>query len=197
MSLVFKITFHSSLNYNKAVCTNRPFHVFISFSYYRVCRKWNVLTKDPDLWKDVNVSFHKSHKSQDTVVRCFMKILPPSLFRIRLYFGEFVWENGLNFKELCMEFQRRCPDLKMLILEGAVISESLQSIIDSCTEILQNVKVTVLDSSGLSRFPTKDEIKTLDTSKIEVMDLTWSWVRSFALSALLKLPHSKNFLVLI
>lgn len=96
-----------------------------------------------------------------------------------------------------MEFQRRCPALKMLILEGAVISESLQSIIDSCTEFLQNVKVTVLDASRLSRFPSKDEIKTLDTSKIEVIDLTWSCVRSFSCSALLKFPHCKNFIVLI
>lgn len=132
-----------------------------------------MLTKDPVLWKEVDVNFHESHKSQDTVVKCFMKMLPPSVVRIRLYFWDHdSWEDRLNFKELSMEFQTKCPTLRMLILKEAEFSESLHSIIDSCTQFLQNIKILVLDSCEFPRFPTKKGKKIVGTSKIEVLDLS-------------------------
>lgn len=113
------------------------FLYIVFFSYYRVCRKWAVLTRSPVLWKKIDVEILPSHVSQTTVMKCFVDKLPLCVTCIRLLFRfRHSWSGPLDFKQLSMRLHDRCPHLEMLILDTAILSDNLTSIIDLCTEFL-------------------------------------------------------------
>lgn len=191
---VFKIMLYSSLNYSiKNIYINRYFHIHIYFSYCRVCRQWNLLAKRPAFWKEVNVKFHKSHKSQNDVTKCFVEILPSCVACIRLDFKHFSqWAEQLNCEEFYTRLQKICPHLKKLNLVGAVLSCSIQSVIDLCTKFLPDVKILILNYCYFSVYSPRGELVV--SSKIELLDLSQSWLGHFSPlePAFSRMPHLKQ-----
>lgn len=170
ISLIFNVMGFSYSNYSIKYYTN--IHFIYIFFPYSVCRKWNMLTRSPTLWKRVNVNFHYSHESQTTVTSCFINTLPPCVTCIRINFKRIHagWSEHLNFEELCLRLQRSCPCLKILIFSGAILSDNLTPIIDLCTQFLHGVKILVFRHSS---FPSRRLVANAGgCSKIEILDIS-------------------------
>lgn len=115
------------------------------------------MTRNSALWKKVDVKFSPFHESQNTVVKCFVNLLPPNVTCIRLDFkNSRNWIKRLNFEEISVRLQDRCPHLKTLILKDAVVSENLPLIIDLCTQFLQDVKILIFFRSRFLRPPKRE-----------------------------------------
>lgn len=156
-----------------------------------MCRQWNLLTKRPAFWKDVNVKFHKSHKSQNDVTKCFVETLPSCVTCIRLDFKHFSqWAEQLNCEEFYTRLQKICPHLRRLKLKGALLSCSIQSVIDLCAKFLPDVKILILNYCYFSVSPPRGEL--VGSSKIELLDLTQSWLGHFSEPAFSRMPHLKR-----
>lgn len=154
--------------------------MFLFFFCYRVCKRWNVLTKDPGLWKKVTVQFTPFHQSQNTVAKDFVNLLPPCVTYIKLQFKKQCSRQltgQLNFEELAVGLQRRCPHLKTLILDYATLSHSFASIINLCTTFLQDVKILMFHRSTFPACPETEEIGA--DSKIEVLAVSLCNLKHF------------------
>lgn len=79
------------------------------------------------------------------------------------------WTEPLNFIELCVKLQERCPQLEMLFLKGAELPFSLLQIIDLCTQYLQNVRSLILRSAEFPEY--RKARKSGKVSEIEVLSL--------------------------
>lgn len=142
------------------------------FSCYRVCRKWNVLTRSPILWRRVDVILYEHRESQTEAVKKLIAILSCCVTHISLDFRDiYSWTERLNFSELSVRLQEKCPHLETFILEDAKLSESLLLVIDLCTRLLQNIKVLVVRFSEFPDSPAKTEFDGI--SEIEVLDVSW------------------------
>lgn len=134
-----------------------------------MCRRWNALAKSPFLWKKVNVKFSPTHGCQTTIAKSFINGLPSCVTYIRINFWEREWNKSLDFEELSRRLQEKCPHLETLFFTDAVFSDSLSSIIDFCSQFLQNVnKLIFLHSKFLCDHST-DEWSGV--SKIETLEL--------------------------
>lgn len=134
-----------------------------------------MLSRSSILWKKVNVEFSPSHVSQTTVAKNFVCLLPSCVTSIRLDFKyRDDWTERLNFEELSARLQELSPHLEMLILDRAILSNTLSSIIDLCTQCLPNVKSLVLHNAEFPVFSATRECD--DASKIEVLDLFGSYL---------------------
>lgn len=138
-----------------------------SFLIGSVCRRWNALRWSSTLWKKVDVKFHNF---QNTVTKHFVTMLPSCVTSIRLYYSSLDCTEQLNFEELCVKLQRRCPRLEKLILERVHLTDSLPSVIALCTHFLPGVKVLVFRHSKFSMSPTREEFDGI--SKIEILDVS-------------------------
>lgn len=122
------------------------------------------------MWENVNVEFSPSHGSPNIEAKSFINLLPPCVISIRLDFRlRLYWTERLNFEELSLTLQDKCPNLEILILSKIELSDTLLSVIDLCTQFLQKLKVLVLHLSIFSNCPKRDECG--DISKIEVLDV--------------------------
>lgn len=166
--------------------------MFITFFfYYRVCRSWNALTKSPSLWKKVNVKFHYMHGSQNIVAKCFVDSLPACATCIRLDFRfRSSWTEPLNFKELSIKLQEKCPHLEVLFLYGAELSDNLPSVIHLCALFLPDVKKLTLNYVNFRDYPAREELSRI--SKIEVLDLSNCHLGHFNGPPFSRMPHLKD-----
>lgn len=167
--------------------------MFTFFSLFRVCKKWNELTMSSVFWKQVYLKFDYSHKSQNTVTRHCIRILPPCVTRLSLDFGySFTWTEHLNFEEFCVKLEGRCPHLEMLIVKGAILSISLPVVIDLCTLLLRNVKILIIRCSKFSKHSLKNEFSC--TSKVEVLDFSRCYLNGSPAPPFSRMPHLKQLL---
>lgn len=144
-----------------------------SFVYYRVCRRWNELTKSRALWKIVDVELYEPGGSQNKAAGNFTDNIPSCATHIRLDFRHRSdWTDLLDFKKLCVRL-KRCPNLQMLFLRASKLSDHLQSVIDLCTQFLQKLKILVFYYSVFPHCPErkKRRKKCRKFSKIEILDL--------------------------
>lgn len=146
------------------------FHVYIFFSHYSVCSRWNRVTRSPTLWKKVDVKFYLSRKSLNTMTMCFVNKLPSCVTSIRLDYSNLDSTEELNFEEFCVRLRKRCPHLEMLILEHVHFPDNLPSVIGLCTQFLPDLKILVFRHSTFSNCSTREKFG--DISKIEVLDVS-------------------------
>lgn len=159
--------------------------------YYRVSRKWNELTRSPVLWKKVDVEFHWSHGSQNTVAEYFVNKLPSCASHLRLNFEYHRnWTEPLDFEKLSTRLKERCPHLKMLILDSVTLSNSLSLVIDLCTVFLENVKTLAFCYSEFRQCPEKEECHGI--SKIEILDLLCCEFRQYNKPPFSRMPYLKQ-----
>lgn len=135
-----------------------------------------MLKRTPALWKKIDVKFHWSH-IPNTVTRYFVNTLPSCVTSIRLHYSSPSLDctEQLNFAELCVQLQGRCPCLEALILEHVQLSDNLPTVINLCTQFVPGVKILVVRHSKFSYCPTKEEFSGI--SKIEVLDVSYSYVK--------------------
>lgn len=152
----------------------QEFNVYIFISYYRLCRRWYELIKDPVFWKEVDVKFSPFHKSQTTVAKSFINRLPSSVTSVKLDFMEYKnWTEALDYAELCVKLKGRCPNIKVLTVTDTALSESVPSVVNSCSKYLPDVKYLAFHRCVFASYPPKEK-EFSSTSSIEVLDLSWS-----------------------
>lgn len=89
------------------------------------------------MWKKVKIFSCCKLK----IIKSFINGLPSCVTSIKLDFMKCDDRTEPNdFEELCLKLQENCPNLEELILNGYVLSNSLSSAIDICTQFLQHVK---------------------------------------------------------
>lgn len=129
-----------------------------------------MLTRSPVLWRKVDVEFQRRRGSQNAVINSFVNRLPSCVTCIRFDFRDHRhWREPVNFTQLCIRLQEKCPRLKVLILHESKLSDSLPLIIDLCIQFLPNVKTLVLHFSEIPGYPTRSKCDA--DSKIEVLDV--------------------------
>lgn len=135
-----------------------------------------MLRRTPALWKEIDVKFHWSH-IPNSVTRYFVNTLPSCVTSIRLHYSSLGLDctEQLNFADLCVQLQGRCPCLEALILEHVQLSDNLPTVINLCTQFLPGVKILVVRYSKFSYCPTKEEFSGI--SKIEVLDVSYCYVK--------------------
>ena len=151
------------------------FFILVIFIYfYRVCRRWNEYASSPVLWKKVNVKFfwYKNDGLQNEEVTNFATKLSSSTTHIKLDFIGGSWIGGLNFEELCVKLKERSPRLHTLILQYALITDSLSSVIDLCGEFLPDLKVLVIRDSQFGNSSREREYHGIP--KMEILDVSRS-----------------------
>ena len=131
--------------------------IIFFFFCYRVCRRFDECTRCPLLWKKVDVKFSWYHGSQNEVVSIFSGKLCPSITCLKLDFDFCYWLGAMDFKEFCVRLQEKCPHIHTLILHNALLSVSLHSVINICSEFLQNLKALVLHKSEFNKSYEKRE----------------------------------------
>lgn len=132
------------------------------------------MTQSPVLWREVDVKLYHSFGSQNTVATSFVNKLPSCVYRIRLDFRiSLDWTEPLNFEELSSILRKRCPHLKILILECAKLSDSFPLIIDLCAQYLEKLQTLVF---RFTYFPLLTYLIPRagcdHISKIEILDLS-------------------------
>lgn len=100
----------------------------------------------------------------------FVNKLPSCVTSIRLYYSNRDCTEQLNFEELCLGLQRRCPRLEMLNLECVHLTDNLPSVIGLCTHFLSSVKILIFHHSKFFDCPTREEFSGV--SKIEILDVS-------------------------
>lgn len=156
-----------------------------------MCKGWSILTKSPVLWKKVNIEFSPSHESQTFVVESFVNTLPPCVTAITLDFTySDDWAKPLNFEQLSVKLQEKCPHVKMLSLKYAVLSDTLPLIIDFCSLFLQKIEVLVLHYSLFPDNPAKRVVSS--SSKIEILDVSCCHLGYFNKPPFLRMPNLKQ-----
>lgn len=175
--------------------------MFTLFFYrYRVCQRWNVLTRRPALWKKVDVKIHKCRALNNTVTRRFVETLPPCATHIRLDFGclNFCYEK-LKFEDLCECLKRRCPNLEMLILNRPTLkgTYSLPMVLEMIIFSLRNLRCLVFYYStyfGYFRNCLPESGAKIGTpaSKIEVLGFPWCHFPHLNKLPFSSLPHLKK-----
>lgn len=169
--------------------TNRHFNDCIFFLYYRVCTRWKELTKDPLLWKNVNVKLFLSDSSRTTIAKSFINGLPSCVTSMRLEFvkGK-IWNGALDFGELCMKLLGKCPHIEQLIVINSQMSNCLSSVISVCSRLLQDLKKLIFYHSTFRRDCSTDEC--LGTSKIKILELNNCYLYSYHSECpFSKMPH--------
>lgn len=154
-----------------------------------------MLAKNPVLWKEVYVGFYKHCECQTTLAKGFVNLLPPCVTSLGINFFDYNDQTGqLNFEELSVVLQERCPHLKKLMLRIALLSDCLPSVIDLCTQFLPNLQVLEFCKTTFSDCPArKDECGS--PSKIEVLDITYCHFRDINKSPISKMPNLKKLLL--
>lgn len=147
------------------------------FYFCRVCRRWNVLTRRPELWKKVKVQFSNGkieifppHRSPTAITKSFINRLPSSVTSIRL---DFVSSHEiLDFVEFCEKLQEICPHVGELIVTRCTFSCSFSAVIDLCTHFLQDLKklafyrcTFLVDCSPAGKYSGISNIESLDVFK--------------------------------
>lgn len=131
------------------------------------------MTKSPDLWKKVDVELYDPGGSQTKAARKLVLKLSSCTTHIKLDFRHRSdWTELLDFKELCLRL-KKCRRLQMLYLRASKLADNLQSVIDFCTQFLQNLKILVFHYSVFphSVVAKKRRKKCEEISKIETLDL--------------------------
>lgn len=135
------------------------------------------------------MKFSPSHASlTSTLPESFFDILPSCVSSLRLDFAEYKNRTKLlDFEELCTRLQEKCPHLGTLILTDCELLGSLNSVITSCARFLPNVKILAIHRSSFVGCHAKGEY--VFTSKIEILDLSYSKVERFNRPPFSIMPH--------
>lgn len=156
-----------------------------------MCKRWNVLTKSPLLWKKVDVKLILRDNSHTEIVTNFVNTLPFCVTCIRLDFTLISHHfESLKFEEFCVKLQEMCPSLEILILDKAKLSDSLSSIIDLCILFLQNLRILVFRFCIFPDCPARDLCE--DISKIEILDVSCCHFGSFIKPPFSRMPDLKT-----
>lgn len=147
-----------------------------------------MLARSPVLWKKVDVQIFPSHnRSLTSITKSFIDRLLPCVTYIRLDFNNnFEWVIKLVFVELCVRLQEKCPHLEVFILIRCEFSDSLSSVINLCTQFLQDVKKLVFCYCLFSDCHSTGECDGI--SKMEVLGV---WLCEFEGKSLKKTPFSR------
>lgn len=130
------------------------------------------------LWKKVHVEFFSSHRKQNTVANTFVKRLPSCVTHMRLDFkNRDFWTGKLSFGELSGNLGKHCSNLKVLIIYGAILYESILSVINLCNLFLKNVTSLAIFYSQFIDCPSRGAY--VGTSKIKVLNLFGSYLGRF------------------
>lgn len=126
------------------------------------------------------------------VVKNFTDRLPTCCTYIRLNFRLiYGCIEPLHFEELSVRLKKRCPHLEMLILDTVNISDSLPSVIDMCSELLEKIQVLVFRSCTFPNYPTKGEYGGA-TSKIEVLGVNCCQIQHFNTPTFSRMAYIKE-----
>lgn len=155
-----------------------------------MCKRWNALTKSPVLWKIVDVELYESTSE---AVKTFVQTLPSCVSSIKLNFmdmeyweGDYWQHQKLDFEELCVMIQEKCPHLQLLNMWNALFSNNLQSITDLCTRFLPNVRRLVFYHCGFMEWSAR--MSNSGVSKIEALDVVKCYFELFDFPPLSKIP---------
>lgn len=139
----------------------------------------------------MNVEFLPSYGSQTEVIKYFVDRLPSCCTHIRLNFRlSYGWIEPLHFEKLAMRLKESCPYLEKIILDTVNLSNSLPSVIDICTQLLEKVQVLVFQSCTFPNYPTKGEFG--GTSKIKVLGVNCCQIQHFNTPAFSRMACMKE-----
>lgn len=106
---------------------------------------------------------------------------------IRVSGNNLDWTEKLNFEDICLRLQKRCPCLKMLILEHVHLSDNLPSVLGFCIQFLPGVKILVFRHSTFSECPARGEFGGI--SEIEVLDVSDCFIGPYQELQFSKMPQ--------
>lgn len=153
-----------------------------------MCKRWHALTKNPVLWKVVDVDLYECRTE---AVQKFVHILPSCVSFIKIDFKDYMWreedwdDEKLDFEEICITLNEKCPHLQVLKMCHAELFDGLASVIDLCAQYLEGVRRLGFYDSSFVEFHTREEYSGV--SKIEVLDVVACSLRDYDILTLSKM----------